>query len=116
MPLLAIFIVSLSLAASACASSGDAAGASTAAGVTTAEEAAAAVVAKSPLFDGIGPKDPDVIGASAWWTATPVGGATPPSAWTVVYEMGWGDCPAGCIDRHTWTYRVAEDGSVVLPD
>src|SRR6188508_1556898 len=64
--------------------------------VTSAPEAAAAVAARSPLFDGIGPQDPDVIGASAWWTATPSGSATPPSAWTIVFEVGWGDCQAGC--------------------
>lgn len=22
------------------------------------------------------------------------------------YQVGWGDCPSGCIDRHTWTIRV----------
>ncbi|HEY3334923.1 MAG TPA: hypothetical protein VGK16_06745 [Candidatus Limnocylindrales bacterium] len=81
---------------------------------TTAEAAAAAVAARSPLFDGIGPKDPDAIGASAWWTAVPFDGTTPPSAWTVTYEVGWGDCQAGCIDRHTWTYLVERDGTVTL--
>ncbi|HEX5826848.1 MAG TPA: carboxypeptidase-like regulatory domain-containing protein [Candidatus Limnocylindrales bacterium] len=97
--------------------SGDAPGsppASAQAPVTTAEGAAAAVKASSPLFDGIEAQDPDVIGGSAWWTATPVGPADDPTAWTVVFEVGWGDCPAGCIDRHTWTYEVAADGAVTL--
>jgi hypothetical protein len=111
---LALTIVSLSLALAACGSSGGAASATAPAGITTGAGAAAAVATRSPLFDGIGSKDPDVIGASAWWTATPVGSATPPSAWTVVYEVGWGDCQAGCIDRHTWTYRVGADGSVTF--
>jgi hypothetical protein len=82
--------------------------------VTSGPEAAAAVAARSPLFDGIGPQDPDVIGASAWWTATPSDAATPPSAWTVVFEVGWGDCQAGCIDRHTWTYLVEQDDTVTF--
>jgi hypothetical protein len=30
----------------------------------------------------------------------------------VVVRIGWGDCPAGCIDEHTWTYQVARDGAV----
>jgi hypothetical protein len=82
--------------------------------VTSGAEAAAAVAARNPLFDGIGPQDPNVIGASAWWTATPTDAATPPSAWTVVFEVGSGDCQAGCIDRHTWTYLVEQDGTVTF--
>ena len=85
-------------------------------GVTSGAAAAAAVAARSPLFDGIGPQDPDVIGASAWWTAAPLDADTPPSAWTVVFEVGWGDCQAGCIDRHTWTYLVERDGTVTYQE
>ena len=84
--------------------------------VTSGPEAAAAVAALSPLFDGIGPQDPDVIGATAWWTATPSDAATPPSAWTAAFEVGWGDCQAGCIDRHTWTYLVGADGTATFQD
>jgi hypothetical protein len=29
-------------------------------------------------------------------------------------RIGWGDCPAGCIDEHSWVYAVAPDGSVKL--
>ena len=30
-------------------------------------------------------------------------------------RIGWGDCPAGCIDEHTWIYAVGPDGrSIVL--
>ncbi len=32
--------------------------------------------------------------------------------WTVEYSVGFGDCFAGCIDRHFWTFRVYADGRV----
>ena len=32
----------------------------------------------------------------------------------VTFEVGWGDCQAGCIDRHTWTWDGGADGSTVL--
>lgn len=33
-------------------------------------------------------------------------------AWRLDYSVGFGDCPAGCISRHTWTFRVFADGRV----
>ena len=70
------------------------------------EEAAMAVVrGRSPLFDGIERKNPDLIGQGSWWDAKAVEGG-----WRVTVEVGWGDCPAGCIDRHTWTWDVSPDG------
>jgi hypothetical protein len=27
-------------------------------------------------------------------------------------EIGWGDCPAGCIDKHRWTFTVDKAGTV----
>lgn len=77
--------------------------------VTTAEQAAALVVAQDPLFTEIGPKDPQLIGQSAWYEVTEVDGG-----WQVVVQIGWGDCPAGCIEKHTWTYAVSTDGRVGL--
>jgi hypothetical protein len=82
-------------------------------GVHSAEDAAAAVAATNPLFDGIEQRDPNLIGQAKWWEATPVVGYQPGS-WQVVYQIGWGDCQAGCIDRHTWTYEVTPDGTVTL--
>ena len=35
-------------------------------------------------------------------------------AYIVTVTVGWGDCPAGCIERHTWQYAVAPDGTVTL--
>lgn len=33
-------------------------------------------------------------------------------AWKITFSLGWGDCPAGCISRHVWTFRVRPDGQV----
>jgi hypothetical protein len=79
------------------------------AGITTPEAAAARVGEVNPTLAGIGPRDPDIIGACCFWTATPLA-----DGFRVEFEVGWGDCPAGCIDRHHWTYTVASDGSVQL--
>lgn len=73
----------------------------------SAEAAMAAVRARSPLFDGIGRKDPNVIGQGSWWDAT-----AGTDSWIVTVVVGWGDCPSGCIDRHTWTYDVMGGAAV----
>jgi hypothetical protein len=82
--------------------------------IDSAAAAARAVVAKMPLLEGIPAKDPDLIGQANWYEATPSEAAKPPVAWRVVFRVGWGDCPAGCIDEHTWTYDVGADGSVTF--
>lgn len=79
--------------------------------VTTPEEAVAAVIAVEPRFTGIGPQDPDLIGQSAWYEVTPASGV---GAFVVDIRVGWGDCPAGCINEHTWTYVVQTDGTAQL--
>ena len=75
------------------------------------EAAAAAVQARTPLFDGFGPLAQDVIGQDRWWEAEPLDTATPPSGWAITFTAGWGDCQAGCIDRHRWTWNVRRDGT-----
>ena len=79
------------------------------AGITTPEAAAARVGEVVPGLAGIGPRDPDLIGGCCFWIATPTA-----DGFRVEFEVGWGDCPAGCIDRHHWTYDVKSDGSVEL--
>ena len=32
----------------------------------------------------------------------------------MTFRVGWGDCPAGCIDEHVWTYDVAQDGTITV--
>jgi hypothetical protein len=79
--------------------------------VTTPEEAVAAVIAQEPRLTGIGPLDPDMIGQSSWYEVAPASGV---GAFVVRINVGWGDCPAGCINGHTWTYAVLPDGTVNL--
>lgn len=75
--------------------------------VATGADAAARVLASDPRFAGIGPLLPDLIGQSAWYDVTESA-----DGWTVTITVGWGDCPAGCIDRHTWAFPVSKDGTV----
>ncbi len=77
--------------------------------ISTAEDAMAAVVAAEPRFAAIPPKDLDLIGQSKWWEARPASGV---GAFVVMINVGWGDCQAGCIDQHRWTYAVTPDGGV----
>jgi len=51
----------------------------------------------------------DMVGQSAWYEATETN-----DGFSVVITIGSGDCQAGCIDRHTWTYEVARDGTITL--
>ena len=30
----------------------------------------------------------------------------------LIYSIGFGDCPSGCIGRHFWTFKVSYDGEV----
>lgn len=78
--------------------------------VAGADAAFAAVRSRSPWFDGIGPRNPDLIGQASWWVAK----AAPGGAWAVTVSTGWGDCQAGCIDRHAWQWLVSADGSVMF--
>ena len=77
--------------------------------ITTPEQAAARVAEVAPGLEGIRAKDPDLIGGCCFWEATPTA-----DGFQVTFEVGWGDCPAGCIERHRWTYSVSRDGAVSL--
>jgi hypothetical protein len=77
--------------------------------ITTPDAAAAVVIASDARFAGLGPEDPNLIGQCCFYTATRTA-----DGFAVTIEIGWGDCPAGCIDRHSWSYNVAPDGTVRL--
>ena len=77
--------------------------------VGSPEEAAARVIASDPRFVGITRKDDNLIGQGSWWQAETKG-----DTFQVQVQIGWGDCPAGCIDRHDWTFDVAADGTITL--
>jgi hypothetical protein len=74
-------------------------------------EAVAAVLAQDPMFTGIESRDPDLIGQASWSEASETD-----DGWEIVIRIGWGDCPAGCISEHTWTYAVSPTGDVTLVD
>lgn len=100
--LLATLILALALAACSPAASGSGAPA-------TAAEAARLALAQQPRFAGIGPLDENLIGQADWYQVAESG-----DGWEVLIRIGWGDCPAGCINQHRWTYAVGQDGSVEL--
>ena len=78
--------------------------------VSSPADAAALVTATNPMFTGTMELRPDVIGASRWWTATPLASG----GYRVELTVGWGDCMAGCIERHVWTFDVDASGGVKL--
>jgi hypothetical protein len=78
-------------------------------GAGTADGAVRLVLAQNERFAGIGPKNPDLIGQAAWYEV-----AASNAGWQVQVSMGWGDCPAGCINHHTWVYEVTRAGAVEL--
>lgn len=78
--------------------------------VASPADAAALVIATDPRFEGAIALTPDIIGASKWWGATAVAGG----GYRVTITIGWGDCPAGCINEHVWDFEVSADGQVTL--
>jgi hypothetical protein len=72
--------------------------------ITTSEEAHAAVLAAGAPFAEFVPLTDDLIGADSWYQAKGEAGSDAP--WAVVYTYGWGDCSAGCISTHTFTYLI----------
>ncbi len=71
--------------------------------------AAARVLAADARFAGLRPRDPNMIGQCCFYQVEPSG-----SGYTVTIEVGWGDCQAGCIDRHRWVFDVSLGGDVSL--
>jgi hypothetical protein len=78
--------------------------------VGSAADAAAIVIASDPRFAGAIELTPDIIGASRWWKAEPLASG----GYRIELTVGWGDCPAGCINRHVWTFDVDATGGLML--
>jgi len=81
-----------------------------AASVTSTEDAATLVIATDPRFSGAIELRPDLIGTSKYWEAEPLAAG----GYRIKLTLGWGDCPAGCIERHVWTYDVDPTGGLTL--
>jgi hypothetical protein len=85
------------------------AGPDSSAAVDSPEAAIARVVEVDSRFEGIQRKNPDLIGQCCFYEVQAA-----PNGYTVTIEVGWGDCPSGCIDRHRWVFGVARTGEVAL--
>lgn len=70
--------------------------------------AVAVALASDPRFRGFGPLDPNVIGQDRWYEVLPLGDGV-----RVRLHVGWGDCPAGCINEHTIDIDVDRSLAVV---
>lgn len=77
--------------------------------VSSPAQAAAVVFASNPLFGSVSQPIPSVIGQSSSYEAAQDG-----DGFSVAVTLGSGDCPAGCINHHTWTYSVSTTGTVKL--
>ncbi len=77
--------------------------------VDSPARAAALVFASDPRYARMTPLRSDMVGQSAWYEAFAADGG-----YSVAITMGSGDCQAGCIDRHTWTYQVDLGGTITL--
>jgi hypothetical protein len=82
-------------------------GASASVPTSDADRAAAAVLVTDPLFTNLEPYNADLIGQCCFYTIRQTA-----DGWAVTVEIGWGDCPAGCIDKHRWTFTVDKAGAV----
>jgi len=77
--------------------------------IESAQDAADAVKQANPLLATVEQRDPDLIGQAHTWEAVETA-----TGWDVTFEVGWGDCFAGCISRHVWRYAVSRAGEVEL--
>lgn len=115
LPPVAFLLLVIALVVAACSvapSSGPAASSTTLGGggpVASGLGAVEAIRDRVPLFDGFGIQNPDLIGQASFFTVDQVEGG-----WRVTFQTGWGDCESGCIDRHTWTWDVARDGTLTF--
>ena len=72
--------------------------------IDSGAEASAAVVALGTPFADFAPVEAAMIGANQTYEVKGSDGGD--AVWIVIYTYGWGDCPAGCIDRHSWAFQV----------
>jgi hypothetical protein len=77
--------------------------------IDSAEAAAERVLEQNPQFAGMEPLNPDMVGQCCWYETSETA-----DGYEVVLRIGWGDCMAGCIERHEWTYAVSRDGQVTF--
>ena len=91
----------------ACSAAGGSPGGSHAA--ITEADAIRLALAQDARFAGIGPVEADAVGQAAWYEVALVD-----DGWQITIRIGWGDCPAGCINQHAWIYGITTAGDVSL--
>jgi len=77
--------------------------------VRSADAAARLALEQDERFAGIAARDESLVGQAAWYDV-----AESDDGWDVLIQIGWDDCPAGCIHEHRWTYHVTTAGAVSL--
>jgi len=65
------------------------------------------VFAADPHFAALRPTNTDLIGECCSYEAVDA-----PPGYQVTINIGWGDCEAGCISHHRWTFHVDPDGTI----
>lgn len=113
---LSLLVVSLFLVLAACGAAGDPSPSPSPepVRVESADQAARLVAQRSPLLAGIPPLDPMMMGTAHFWRADELAGRGDDAGWQIAFRAGWGDCQAGCISTHTWSYVVTVDGRVMF--
>jgi hypothetical protein len=72
--------------------------------IDTPAEAHEAILDTGAPFEDFAFLGDGLIGASQYYEVKGEPGSA--ASWIVIYTYGWGDCPAGCISRHTFVYQV----------
>jgi hypothetical protein len=77
--------------------------------LVTTEDAIHAVQSQYPAVADISDMPDTTIGKSEDIYVQPQ-----ENGWRLIFWMGWGDCPAGCINSHYWYFTVGTDGAIEL--
>ena len=80
-----------------------------AAGVASAAQAAALVLESDPRYATVRPGDTNVIGQCCTYEAEDA-----PSGYVVTINLGWNDCPSGCINHQKTIFHVDPDGAIAI--
>jgi len=70
----------------------------------------AALAARFSGVSGVFYAEPNAFGGDG----NDISAAAQADGWTLEYSVGWGDCLAGCIGRHWWSFRVNTAGAVTF--
>jgi len=98
---LAAFVVTLTVVLGACGGGQPGSTSPPAVDLPFETKAVAVALASDPRFRGFGPLDPNLIGQDRWYEVLPLGDGV-----RVRLHVGWGDCPAGCINKHVFDVDV----------